>query len=311
VTEQSDIAWSCVVDDTPAIWSSLIPWLATLFEVVGARASQVHLHHVCELPPDLAELVKALEVHTHAVKPFRRGHPHTNKVRQLETEFPSSSRVVLTDVDLAFFRKPPVETIRVPVAGKLVDAPNPPLHILRRIFAESGQREPDAITCHDPTRDDQPGSFETLSGNFNGGFYVIDPEYIRPLGEAWSRWASWLIDNVRLLEGWRIHVDQVSFCLAVAEVSPDVELLSATWQFPLHLPCLDRDSQPHVLHHHAALDEDGCLLPGALAHAPGPVLGINTAIREFRRKHAIGASPSPTISGSATISSTQTVDGSA
>lgn len=289
MSEQADIAWSCVVDDTPAIWSSLIPWLATLFEVVGVRASQVHLHHVCELPPHLAALVKTLEVHTHAVEPFHRGHPHTNKIRQLETAFPSTSRVVLTDVDLAFFTRPPLETIRAPVAGKLVDGPNPPLYVLRRIFAEAGRHEPDAIICHHRTHDDQRIAFETLPGNFNGGLYVIDPACVSSLGEAWKRWAGWLIDNVHLLERWWVHVDQVSFCLAVMEVAPNVELLPATWNFPLHLPCLDRESQPYILHHHAALDGEGCLLPGALAHSPKPILSINAVIREFRNKHSLGA----------------------
>ncbi len=54
----SDVAWSCVVDDTPEIWSSIVPWLATAIELARIVPSQIHVHHVCALRPEIAEFCR-------------------------------------------------------------------------------------------------------------------------------------------------------------------------------------------------------------------------------------------------------------
>lgn len=267
----------------------MIAWVATLFGLGGARGAQVHVHHVCALPRELAAVLRSLGVQTHAVEPFSPHLPHTNKIRQWTTPFPAASRVVLTDVDLAFVEPLPIASIGAAVAGKPVDRPNPPLPVLRRIFEHAARPVPDVIRCRYRDAAGQLFVYETLSGNFNGGLYIIDAACLRPIGEAWSRWARWLIERIHLLERWNVHVDQVAFCLAVNEVGPDVELLTDRWNFPLHLPCVDREVVPYVLHHHAAFDADAYLRPGALAHAPEPVSRVNAVIREFRRTHALGS----------------------
>ena len=281
-------AWSCVVDNVPAIWSSLIPWLATLFELVGVNASQVHVHHVCKLLPDIETLLKSLGVHTHEVERFHREHLYTNKIQQLKTDFTGSSHVVLTDVDLAFVARPPIENIQAAVAGKMVDGPHPRLEILRQIFSAAGLREPEVVTCYYWNREGGCESFETFFGNFNGGLYIIDPRHTKALGEAWSLWASWLIERKHLMGKATRHLDQVSFCLALADFAPNVELLPSTWNFPLHIPCYDQSIQPYVLHHHSAVDVDLCIQPGALAHAPESVIQVNAAIKRFLGKHTHG-----------------------
>ena len=102
VINGSDVAWSCVVDDTPEIWSSIVPWLATAIGLAGIKPALIHIHHVCSLRREVADLCRELEVNTHAIEPFDPRYPHTNKIRQCTTDFMGVRRVVLTDVDVAF-----------------------------------------------------------------------------------------------------------------------------------------------------------------------------------------------------------------
>ena len=127
MSNRSDVAWSCVLDNTPHIWASVVPRLATATGLAQIAPSQIYVHHVCMLPPRMAELCEALKVHTRKIEPFDHRYPHTNKIRQCATTFSELRRVVLTDVDVVFTGVLPIDEIQEPVAGKLVDGPNPPM----------------------------------------------------------------------------------------------------------------------------------------------------------------------------------------
>ena len=121
--DRSDVAWSCLVDDTPEIWSSIVPWLATAIELARIEPSRIHVHHVCPLRPRLEELCHRLKINTRKTETFDLRFPHTNKIRQCATAFTDAKYVILTDVDVVFAGRPPLDKIRTPVAGKLVDEP--------------------------------------------------------------------------------------------------------------------------------------------------------------------------------------------
>ena len=57
MTGLSDTAYSCVVDDTPEIWASMVPWIASAIALAQIDPRQLHVHHVCELKPEVAELL--------------------------------------------------------------------------------------------------------------------------------------------------------------------------------------------------------------------------------------------------------------
>lgn len=282
---RSKVAWSCVVDDTPQIWSSLTPWLATATGLADINPARIYVHHACPLRPEVAAVCETLGVNVIAVAPFDARSPHSNKIRQCETDFGDAERVVLTDVDIAFARIPPLGLIVAPIAGKLVDAPNPPIAILDRIFAVAGIARPVAIENSYWTKQSGRIKFATLPGNFNGGLYVIDAERLRGFGARWAHWARWLLEHAALLDKWRVHVDQISFCLALAESGYESEVLTDAWNFPTHLRVLPGVDEPILLHHHGRLDSHMRLEQVDAPEARPAIARVNDAIEQFQRRH--------------------------
>jgi hypothetical protein len=276
----SPLAVSCVVDDTPALWSSLVPWLATALGPGGFAPERVHVQHVCPLRPELEALCGALGVRTRRVERFDARSPHANKIRSCDDDFGDAGRVLLTDVDLVFAARPPAARVAAPVAGKLVDGPNPPLRLLEALFEEAGLPRPPRLAARHP----RYGAFETLLGNFNGGLYVVDARALRPLGEGWGRWTRWLLARRERLLRWSVHVDQVAFCLALAESGLAAEALDAAWNFPLHVEA-PIAREPFLLHHHSALDEHLRLARPRGGPAAPAVARVNACIEAFLRRH--------------------------
>jgi len=246
-------SYSCVVDDTPGIWSGITPWLLTATGLGQVPPKNIVVQHVCQLREDVAQLCLRLGIMTRAIERFDPRSPHSNKIEQLSYDFSNANRIVLTDVDMAFTGPLPVNSVRAAVAGKLVDGPNPPLPVLQAIFEEAFVPLP-RVTRTLGVRDGQTMTFETVLGNYNGGLYVIDASHRADLHREWSKWAIWLLDRVELMGRWQVHVDQVAFCLAVAELKLDTQVLEAHWNFPTHLYGYPAESEPLVIHHHGRLD---------------------------------------------------------
>lgn len=280
----SRIAYSCVLDDTPAIWSAFVPWLASALGPGGIDARDIVVHHAAPLRPDIAELCTRYGLRTIAVEPFDARSPHCNKLRQVATDFGDAQRVVLMDVDTAFASRLPIEQLHAPVAGKLVDAANPPLHILQNIFGAAGVRSPFIRTNALRDAEGREASFETFLGNFNGGLYIVDAAVLRDtLGPRWVHWAHWLLERLDLLETWRVHVDQVAFCLALAEAGIDAETLDGAWNYPTHLRIAHDGAPPLLLHHHGQLDAHMRLDARLAPEAAVQIARVNVAIDAFQR----------------------------
>lgn len=284
LNQSTDPALSCVLDDTPGIWSSFSPWLATATELSRIVPSQIIVHHVAVLPDDVASLCKAVGVRTLSVQPFDRRSAHSNKIRQLETDFGPAGRILLTDVDIVFSAPLPLDQITAPVAGKLVDGPNPPSEVLEAVFAHSGVRRPEVCTGR-VRHQDVTSEFHTFLGNFNGGLYLIDKECAGELGRRWEHWARWLLHRVELLGEWRVHVDQVSFCLAVGDLELDATGLDDRWNYPTHTPAPPIDAEPYVLHHHGRLDSHQRVIPIDGEAPRRAIERVNRSIEEFQRRH--------------------------
>ncbi|WP_159017327.1 class I SAM-dependent methyltransferase [Cognatiluteimonas profundi] len=281
----SKVAWSCLVDDTPQIWSSITPWLATAVGLAGIDPTRMYVHHVCPLRPEVASLCAALGVNVVAVPAFDARSPHSNKIRQCQGDYGDADRVALTDVDIVFARDVPLATITAPVAGKLVDGPNPPVAVLERIFAEAGMAVPARFACGSWNAQSQRIAFETVGGNFNGGLYVVDAPLLAALGARWAHWAHWLLDRVELLDKWRVHVDQVSFCLALAEAGKAFQILSDAWNFPTHRPVDTSADEPILLHHHGRLDAHMRLQQVDAPQARPAIARVNRTIEQFQRRY--------------------------
>jgi hypothetical protein len=279
-------AYSCVVDDVPKIWKSIVPWLATTTELAGVAPENLYVHHVCELPSWLARLCDDLGVNTRPVERFDSEDPYANKIRQHVTDFGSNDRVVLSDVDIAFVQPFPIEELGDVVAGKPVDLPNPPIGILHRIFERAGI-EPMQTCTNVVMNGDAEIAFETLVGNFNGGIYIVPLTKMAALGAGWAKWGRWLGERREILLDWREHLDQVSFCLSINEERVPARILDDRWNYPAHLAVRPLTQRPFAIHHHAMLEDDHSLRFARDPLADAGVRLANRAIRGFRIRHGI------------------------
>lgn len=277
------VVFSCVLDDSLPIWRSFIPWLATLTGLAQVPSSAIVVHHVCPLREDIAAVLARMGVRTEPAEIFDRAYPHTNKIAQCQTDYGRASHVVLTDVDLAFVRPLPLGQVRAPVAGKAVDVANPALDVLCGLFEAAGLALPTTTVACSGQRNGRAEERElTLPGNFNGGLYVIERDVLPRLGEAWARWARWMIAQQHLPGPVLHHSDQISFCLALHALALDFQTLPDTWNYPTHLRMHGAQEPPLMLHHHARLDNALNLLPAIMPLACDSLERVNAAISDFR-----------------------------
>ena len=196
------------------------------------------------------------------VSPYLDGK-YCNKVTQLDyfarEGLSGACGVVLLDLDfLVLAPLEPVETDRV--WGKIVDADNPPLHVLERIFAQAGVDVPGIVPS-------DWGTGDTVATNFNGGFLYVPRGFVSRMQSAWRGWAEFLHARPDLFETpeHRGHTDQISFALALAAERIPCRHLSANWNFPLHSPGVPRSFKSEAvvsgLHYHWCLDAFGLVDP--------------------------------------------------
>lgn len=284
--ERSDIALSCLVDDTPSIWRSIIPWLATATELAKIQPAYIHIHHVCDLNPTLARLCQDLGVNTHSVSRFDARNVYSNKIIQGETRFGNANSVVLTDVDVVFTGVPPFQDMQGFVAGKLVDMENPPLQVLKKVFFKAGVSIM-GVASNEYGVDNSNKIFETIIGNFNGGVYFIPNCELVRLSQRWGVWARWLLERIEILERWGKHLDQISFCIAVNELKIPLRILNNSWNFPCHLKTSPLTVEPWILHHHGEINAGKLLLPHGDLTTQNATARVNDVISDFMQRYRL------------------------
>jgi len=244
--------YSAVVDPVGSFPMEAARLVWSLTERAGVSRDSVVLHVVGDPEPSVRRGLEELGVELVRVDPFP-GHAYCNKIQQLE---PLSRRdfddVVLLDCDLVVLEEPPPAAGRA--LGKPVDYSNPPVEVLRGIFAAAG------VPLDLATGDIDGGV--TARANVNGGVYVIDRCVFSSLADAWRRWAIWCVDRIDLLAGMSQHADQVSFALAIASQQVPFEELPRRFNVPTHVPQpAHLDCEPAILHYHRALDDRRLLHP--------------------------------------------------
>jgi hypothetical protein len=121
--------------------------IRTLDRNAGIAPGRVIVHHVNRLPASAVATFARMGCKTREIEPFLDGE-YCNKLQQLSSlaEFGLSgpAGLLLLDVDIAV-TAPLVIPDRDRVAGKIVDAPNPPIHVLTRIFEAAAVALPEKI----------------------------------------------------------------------------------------------------------------------------------------------------------------------
>ena len=193
------------------------------------------------------------------IEPYLDGK-YCNKLQQLEAFIGKKcDGVFLLDTDM-FVLEPLLSMKNHCFAAKIVDAPNPPLPVIRRIFNAANIVLPEIVDS-----DWKLDNNTTIATNFNGGLYFIPSQIIEDINKKWKKWASWLYSKPELFDNdqQRIHVDQVSMAISLADSHIEYSPLSANYNFPIHLQetlCSYSPQEPIIiLHYHNLITRFGLL----------------------------------------------------
>lgn len=193
---------------------------------------------------------------------------HCNKIAQLDyfiggipaAEKADGIGVFLLDLDLGVLCPLDVPNRQV-VWGKIVDAPNPPLSTLQRIFSVAGVEPSEIVSC-----DWETG--KTVATNFNGGVLYIPFTAAAAVRTSWRRWAEFLFSRPELFDtpSQRRNIDQISFAMMMVSEKIPYRHLTANWNFSCHRlnqkpRTYEAESPIHILHYHDFLDRYGLIAP--------------------------------------------------
>jgi hypothetical protein len=269
---------SCVVDEHPRFHLEALRWYASLTRVAGVDPSDLVVHAVGSGPSEVLDLLARRGVEVRTIEPFDPRSPHCNKIAGALrlAEDVGGGTVVLCDADTAVLEDPRRLMPRPgSVLGKLVDAPVPSLEALEQIFATAGLPRPPLAVL--PWR---PGA-TTVTGNFNGGLYVLDGATLPAVAAAWASWARWLLDRRELLGKDGVYVDQVAMALGLAETGVEPVTLDARWNVPIHDPTnLPVDGMdPAIIHYHQQVDRRAMIRPSSIPSVDRAIATVNVAVR--------------------------------
>jgi 2-polyprenyl-3-methyl-5-hydroxy-6-metoxy-1,4-benzoquinol methylase len=247
----------------------------SLIEFGEVRPDQITANLVDGTASVIKNSFKRLGLNVAGIKPFPE-HRYCNKIQQLQNLHQlTNDAVVLLDTD-TFVTNPLIFRDLNTVSGKIVDYPNPPFSILKEIF------EAAALTLKTVPSDLSPEL--TAQGNFNGGLYLIPTEIVQELHVAWEKWAKWCLSRISMFESWSVHVDQVSFALAVADLNLPTITLPRRYNHPTHHGQLAADEQPWMIHYHRQMDNQLFLLPTGDPATDKVIEIANAAIYKWRKE---------------------------
>lgn len=203
-----------------------------------------------------------LEQGVNIIKANRWGDlKYCNKLCQFDSpELLTADYLFICDCDIAFIEN--IEEIADlnSIVGKTVDAENPSIEILEKLFDKYDYVHPEIVQTY------LGRSFIT---NCNGGLYGIPQKYFKLFGEKWKNFAAMLLHDeeaLTLLGEKRIHIDQIAFSMALSNSKINFKSLPTIYNTPTHcnafLPKIIESLNSHcpkVLHYHSAIDKIGLL----------------------------------------------------
>ena len=278
--------FSCVVDQHPRFHLDALRWFACLTEVAGVDPHDLVVHVVGDDGSDALEYLRTRGVVLRTIARFDDRSPHCNKIAGALalSEVADDGVVVLCDTDLAVLEDP--RRLALPrhgIAGKPVDAPVPPLETILGVFDAADVAAPPRVRL--PWGQDQ----YTVSGNNNGGLYLVPGHLLTTVSSGWAHWARWLLGRIELLGEWPVYVDQVAMALALAAERIESKPLDVRWNTPSHdLTRIPPDAgTPAIIHYHQEVTDEGLLRTTTNEAIDKQIDVANEAIRRVWRSAAV------------------------
>jgi len=251
---------SFLVDNLPLHYYQAELLLFSLEKFTSFNKNQIIVHCTTRVNDAFLFFLKENKYEYRVIEPYLDGK-YCNKLQQLPTfDFlTDKDAVFLVDAD-TFFLNDPILAFSSKIGGKVVDAPNPPLSVLSKIFNEANLSYPKIVPS-----DWVMENAYTFECNFNGGFYYIPGKDVEKANKLWRKWATWLYERSYLFdtEAQSIHIDQVSFAMMVQEGNFDYQVVVSNNNSPIHKNTkqrlFDDSNEVSMLHYHRSLNAFGLL----------------------------------------------------
>lgn len=248
------VKYACFVDNSSKFIYQAWNLVNSLINNARIKAENIYIHYSEGMDTYFLDKCRNLGINTCFINKFGDGK-YCNKITQLSNaKLYDTDLLVLLDTDMVVLKNFENNINTNKIYGKIVDFPNPSLDILDEIFALANiHKRPEKI------KTDLSDEL-TYNGNFNGGLYILPGDILEELYQKWKEYALWLLD-IKILHKYEkgIHVDQVSFCLALNEFDNEIENLSRLFNFPLHIEHSYEKEIPFILHYHWLIKSNGLI----------------------------------------------------
>jgi hypothetical protein len=134
----TSFAFSCVVDNVPALLAQAFLWVNCLKRLRGVNPRDIFVHVLDLDDTEFLQWLSEEGVNIVHIERFDPRNPYCNKIQQLNIFVGTHhDQIVFMDCDTAWIGDASMP-IGSPVSACIVDVANPPERILTNIFAASG-----------------------------------------------------------------------------------------------------------------------------------------------------------------------------
>lgn len=256
------IGFSFVVDQDPRFAYQGWHLAHSIIERLSVKSDNIFVQLIDPVDASIEGQFKNIGCRTVRIKPLGDGR-YCNKIAQWNDAVTDSDRdhFVFLDTDMIFVANGLRALNAEAISAKVVDDPSPPIETLEEIIRAAGVALP--AKCLVDT-----GGDYTYAGNCNGGMLSVPRAFADELFASWKRRTLWLLDNKGPLErvGKEMHVDEVSFCIAINETKLPFQHLPSNLNYFVHYAAPHRYYDPNdpisLLHyHHVSMNAAGLLEP--------------------------------------------------
>ena len=276
------VCYGCVVDDGPVFYWQCYIFINTLIKLAQVDGSRIFVH-MTQRNSQFERFLNENNVNIKYIKPWG-DKKYCNKLQQVETpELQNADYVFLCDADMAVLKdlKYLLASNKNKIMGKTVDYDNPSFEKLKFVYDYFNANYPDS-------NEDTLNGASTFDGNFNGGLYGIPGNILKKFGKEWKRFASEMLNSHEIkkkLGDKFIHVDQISFSLALKYLNYPYVKLNNSENCPVHInnkDLLDKNlnREVSVVHFHHNLDSGGLINQTNNIFADDAIGKVNNVLRD-------------------------------
>jgi hypothetical protein len=256
-THKQNVKFSCVMGRPPRYARQVLGWAATLLAFGKQKPESLVVHTIGAFEPRVSRILDSWGIATRVVKEFEPSLPHSNKLRQIESDaLQDADYVVLCDCDLVFCADIGSWIYGDAIRGRTASYAGISMDKWRGLFQAAEMAFPDSTVTGVLDGKPMPVTY------CNGALYVIPQSVLQSLRDPWPKWVRWLSKRPELVTPLVTYTEQFALTLSLTELGLPLDHLPVEVNFPVRgTPWLPphgllyrvpgrRSYRPLVMHHH-------------------------------------------------------------